>query len=472
MARLVFSSFLLLSLVACASLRPYVPPPVNPAAMVNADPSLVDQQPLDLRWWRQFDDPVLDSLIDQALAANRDVHVAVARVDQARAAFDDASLDRLPKVPVTASADRRDQAVPGFSDDRRSISTYRLGFDAYWEVDLFGRLRSAVQAAAATAESYEETLDDVRVTVAAEVARNYFELRGLQQQQAVAERSLVNQQETLRLTRVRREAGIGEEQDVASAAARVAAIEAVLPPIHAALAQRAHRLAVLVAERPGQLRADLEPRAYPPLGKAIAIGEAGSVLTRRPDVRAAERRLAAATGREGIAAADLYPRVTVTGFIGFLAGRGSLFGSADSRAWAVTPALAWAGFDFASARARLRGAAAATRESAAQYEQSVLLAIEEVENALVTYREQQKRLVALVEQARESTRAAGIARVRYREGMADFLSLLDAERTQLQAEDGVAQAEAGVFTSMIAVYKSLGGVPEATETNLLKTKDN
>jgi multidrug efflux system outer membrane protein len=462
MARAVLCSLLVLALSACASRRPYVPPQVAPAAMVNADPALVDNRPLDLRWWGQFEDPVLDSLVAQALDANRDVRVAVARVEQARAVFDETTLDRLPKVPVSAAVDRRDQAVPGFSDERRAVSTYRLGFDAYWEIDLFGGLRSAVQAASATAEAYAASLDDVRVSVAAEVARNYFELRGLQQQQAVAERSLANQRETLRLTRVRRDAGIGEEQDVASAAARVAAIEAVLPPLHAAVSQRAHRLSVLIGERPGQLRVDLTPRAYPPLAKAIAIGESGAVLTRRPDVRAAERRLAAATGREGIAAADLYPRVTVTGFLGFLAGRGSLFGKADSRAWAVTPALAWAGFDFGSARARLRGAAAATRESAAAYEQVVLLAIEEVENALVSYREQQRRLVALVEQARESTRAADIARVRYREGLVDFLSLLDAERTQLQAEDGVAQAEADVFTSVIAVYKSLGGVPAAS----------
>jgi multidrug efflux system outer membrane protein len=228
------------------------------------------------------------------------------------------------------------------------------------------------------------------------------------------------------------------------------------------LSAREHRLAVLVGQRPGQLQADLTPRAYPPIAKSIAIGDPTAILARRPDVRAAERRLAAATGREGIAAADLYPHVSITGFLGFLAGRGNLFGRADSRAWAVTPALTWAGFDLGSSRARLRGAAAATRESAAQYEQVVLLAIEEVENALVAYREQQERLVALVEQARESTRAADIARVRYREGVADFLSLLDAERTQLQAENGVAEAEADVFVNMVSVYKSLGGVPERT----------
>jgi multidrug efflux system outer membrane protein len=296
--------------------------------------------------------------------------------------------------------------------------------------------------------------------VAAEVARNYFEVRGLQQQLAVAERSLVNQRETLRLTTVRRDAGIGEEQDVASAAARVAAIEASIPPIRSAIAQREHHIAVLIGTRPGALGVDLSPRPYPPLTKALAIGEPGSLLRRRPDVRAAERRLASATAIEGVAAAELYPQISISGFLGLLAGRGNtFFNASDSRAWAVTPALSWAAFDLGSARARLRGAEGATRESIAEFEQIVLRALEETENALVNYREEQERLVRLTDQARESARAATIARTRYQAGVVDFLALLDAERTQLQAEDAVAQAEAGVFTSVIAVYKALGGIP-------------
>jgi multidrug efflux system outer membrane protein len=296
------------------------------------------------------------------------------------------------------------------------------------------------------------------VSVAAEVARNYFELRGLQQQFAVAERSLANQRETLRLTRVRRDGGIGEEQDVASAAARVAAIEASFPPLRTAIAARQHRLAVLTGLRPGELIVDLAPRSYPPLAKALPLGDPGLLLQRRPDVRAAERDVAAAAAREGVAAAELFPRVSISGFLGLLAGRGSMFGSADSRAWAVTPALSWAGFDLGSARARLRGAKAGSEEVVAAYEQTVLRALEETENALVAYRDEQERLVKLADQARESTRAAAIARTRYREGLADFLALLDAERTQLQAEDAVAQAEAGVFTGVVAVYKAFGGI--------------
>jgi multidrug efflux system outer membrane protein len=447
----------MLLLAGCSVRAPYKQPLVEPAALKNADPALFARRPYDPRWWRQFEDPVLESLETAALDANHDVRIAVARLDQSRAFFDDVTFDRLPTVTAGSRVDARSQAVPGFSNEPIRTTTYRAGFDAFWEIDLFGRVRSQIKAAAAAAESFEAMLEDVHVSVASEVARSYFEMRGLQQQFAVAERSLANQRETLRLTQVRRDAGIGEEQDVASAGARVAGIEASLSPIRAGISQREHRIAVLAGVRPGQLSADLSPRTYPPLAKALPLGDPALLLRRRPDVRAAERRLAAATAREGIAAADLLPRITVSGFLGLLAGRGSLFGKADSRAWAVTPALSWAAFDLGRARARLRGATASTQESLAAYEQSVLLALEETENALVAYREQQQRLVKLAEQARESARAASIARVRFREGAVDFLALLDAERTELQAQDAVAQAESGVLTSVVAVYKTLGG---------------
>ena len=459
MRRLILLSFLVVATAACAVRRPYVSPVVEPARLSNVDPALVTELPFDPQWWAQFQDPVLDALVTRALESNHDVRIAVARVDQARAFFDEVDRDRFPEVTVGSSIDRRRQTFPGFSEEPRVISTYRAGFDAFWELDVFGRVRSQIRAASANAESFGAALDDVRVSLVAEVARNYFELRGLQHQLDVAERSLTNQRETLRLTAVRRDAGIGEEQDVASASARVAGTEATMPPLRAALAERQHRLAVLMGARPPALGVDLSPRAYPPLARALAIGEPESLLRRRPDVRVAERRLASATAIESVAAADLYPRITLTGFLGFLAGRGSLFGKSESASWAVTPALSWAGFDLASARARLRGAEASTRETVALFEQTVLRALEETENALVNYREDQARLVKLTEQARESARAAGIARVRYREGAVDFLDLLDAERTELQAEDAVAQSEATVFTSVVGLYKALGGIP-------------
>jgi multidrug efflux system outer membrane protein len=449
--------FLVLTLAGC-TLRPYHEPQIAP--MAASLPPQATGEPYDARWWRLFEDPVLDTLESDALEANTDVRIAVARLDQARAVFSDVNLDRFPTATLDAAVDKRKEAIPGFTNQRTSISTYQAGFDAFWELDLFGRVASSVRAADATAGSFEASVDDARVSVAAEVARNYFELRGLQQRLAVAGRSLANQRDTLRLTQVRREGGIGEELDVASAAARVAAIEATLPPIRTAIAARQYRLAVLLGRRPGALDVDLTPRAYPPIAKALPLGDVENFLRRRPDVRAAERQLAAATAREGIAAADLFPHLSITGFLGFIAGRGNLFGKADSRAWAVTPALSWPAFDIGSARARLRGAEAATREAGATYDRAVLLALEETETSFVRYGEQQQRLVKLNDQARESARAASIARARYREGVGDFLSLLDAERTQLQAEDSVAEAESDVFTGIVAVYKALGGIPE------------
>jgi multidrug efflux system outer membrane protein len=461
----VRTTFILLALFAvtlvlsgCAVRRPYAAPATAPVALTQAEGGSFSAQPYDPRWWRLFDDPVLERLEAAALAGNLDIRQAVARVDQARAIFQDVSRDRYPVAGVGASVDVREQAAPGFADEPVRTNTYRAGVDMFWELDLFGGVRSAVRAAQAEAQGFEASLDDARVIVAAEIARNYFLLRGVQQQLAVAERSLVNQREALRLTEVRRDAGIGEEQHVASAAANVAAVEASIPPLREALAVQQHRLAVLTGVRPGDLAEDLAPRAYAPLMTTLPLGETSELLRRRPDVRAAERRLAAATAREGIAAADLYPRVSISGVLGLLAGRGNLFGRAASRQWAVTPALSWVGTDLGGARARLRATEASTREVLARYEQTVLRAIEETENALVAYRESQAQLDRLAEQARQSARAADLARVRYQEGLTDFLDLLDAERTQLAAESAVAQVEAGVFVGVVDVYRALGGV--------------
>jgi multidrug efflux system outer membrane protein len=451
----LFAAALVLS--GCAVRRPYTAPATAPVALAQSAAPSFSTQGYDPRWWRLFDDPVLERLEAAALAGNLDIRQAVARVDQARAIFRDVALDQYPVVGANASVDVREQAIPGFANQPIRSNTYRTGADAFWEIDLFGGIRSAVRSAQAEAQGFEASLDDVRVVVAAEVARNYFTLRGLQQQLAVAERSLTNQREALRLTEVRRDAGLGEEQHVASAAANVAAVEASIPPLREAVAAQRHRLAVLIGVRPADLSEDLAPRAYAPLAATLPLGDTGQLLRRRPDVRAAERRLAAATAREGIAAADLYPRVSISGVLGLLAGRGNLFGRAESRQWAVTPALSWVGSDLGSARARLRGTEAATRELLARYEHTVLRAIEETENALVAYGEEQMRLERLMEQARQSTRSADLARVRYREGLTDFLDLLDAERTQLAAENAVAQVEAGVLVTVVDVYKALGG---------------
>ncbi|HLJ88697.1 MAG TPA: efflux transporter outer membrane subunit [Candidatus Angelobacter sp.] len=449
--------FVSLLLAGCA-VGPHYKAPAPPTVQFHsADPSLVSQAPLTGLWWKQFEDPVLDSLMDRTLAANNNILIARARLAESRAVFDERKLDRYPVAPADGSYTYSKEQIPGFGDARRTINTFRAGFDAFWELDVFGRVNHEVAAARAGTEAFAADLRDVQISVVAELARNYFELRGAQWRLAVAEQSLLNQRETLRLTQLRRDAGVGEEQDVASAAARVAATEATIPGFQYEVSRAGYRVAVLTGVQPGELKADLSPRNYPPIARALPIGDPGELLQRRPDVRAAERRLASATEQQGETVAEMFPKVSVSGFLGFLAGRGNLFATASSAAWSVGPTISWSAFDLGRARARVRGSKAATDEAVAIYQDTILRALEETENSLANYHTQQARLVKLNDQARESKRAADIARLRYREGVIDFLSLLDAERTQLQAEDGVAEAESDVYVAVISVYKALGG---------------
>lgn len=457
--RLTAPALFALALAACAVGPDYRTPDTAPAQFHNADPAVFTAANPEAAWWRQFEDPVLDGLVAEALAANLDLKIAMARVAEARALFTDARLDQLPRATTVGAYAQSRQQQPGSGQARVESETYQLGFDAAWELDLFGRVRRGVEAARAERGAAEASLRDAQVTVAAEVARTYFELRGAQSRLDVARRNLETQRDTTRITQVRFDVGRSDPIDVQSARARLAATEATIPALVTAERQAAHRLAVLTGQRPGALDARLAPRANrtTPFAKPLPIGEAGELLRRRPDVQAAERRLAAETALTGVATADLFPRVRVTGFIGFLAGDLSALGEGASRAWSVTPTVSWPGLDIGGARARLRAQEARGAASLAAYDQAVLRALEDVENALVSYGQRQAQLRALTDQATASRRAAELARVRYREGVIDFLVLLDAERTLLAAEDAVGVAETAVNTDVAAVYKALGG---------------
>ena len=464
MRRKLVASLAVIAALSGCSVGPHYKAP-NPAEVKlhQAQPSEITQEKFDGKWWGQFDDPVLNGLVDSALRSNWDIESARARLAQSRAIYDERKLDKYPTISSTASYQQAREVVPGFINTPVNIKTYQAGFDAFWEVDVFGRVRHQVGAAAAQDQAFHANLRDVQVSVAAEVARNYFLLRGAQWRLAVAQRSLVNQEDTLKWTEVRRDAGVGEEQDVASAAARVAQTAATIPDINAAILTFQNRIAVLTGVRPGDLAADLSVREYAPITKALPIGDPNELLRRRPDVQAAERRLAQATELQGSATAELFPHVTFGGFLGFIAGRGSTFFQSDSEAWSFTPSISWPALDYWRFKARVRQASAVTQENYAQYEQTVLGALEETENALISYHANQEKLIKLNDQARESKRAADIARDRYREGVIDFLQLLDAERVQLQAEDNLAQVEGDVFVSVVALYKALGGLPEDSQ---------
>ncbi len=437
----------------------YHAPSEAPVALAPADPRVTTSQPAAPTWWRAFGDPELDGLIARGLGANLDVRIALARVNEARALFHGSKFNLFPHITTEAAYARSNEQAPGFSAHRVDIEQADIGFDATWEIDLFGRVRHQVESARADAEAAREDLRNAQVVVVADIARNYMLLRGAQARRAVAEENARTAQDTLHLTEVRGQVGTGDPVDVESARARLNATQAAIPALRIAESEAAHRLAVLVGARPGTL--DVELSAPAPAGLtapvAVPIGDASNFLRHRPDVRAAERRLASETARTGVATADLFPRINVTGFVGFLSGDVSSLFKSGSHAWAVSPTVTWPGLDLGSAQARLRAQRARQVESLAAYDKAVLAAVEDLQNAIVAYRERQLQVVSLSQQVEASRRAADLAHVRYKEGRIDFLRVLDAERSRLEAEDALTLAQTNANIDVVSIYKALGG---------------
>ncbi|OOG53303.1 efflux transporter outer membrane subunit [Rhodanobacter sp. C03] len=447
-----------LALAGCASVGPNYHE-VKPAApqLQGLDATQESNAQFQAAWWKQFNDPTLDALIQRAAANNLDLRMAVARLHESRALLSSAKSDQLPTVDTDLNYTRSRGQQPGFTSQRTTVTTYQAGFDASWELDLFGGVRRSVEASHADLGASEAALHDAQVSLLAEVARNYFELRGSQLRLDIAQRDIDNQQQTVHLTEVRNQLGSGSEQDVASAKARLSAVQAQLPVLQTQVSANEFRLAVLLGERPGELDIDVSTKSFTPIAINLPIGDAGDVLARRPDVHIAEREYAAATARIGVAKADFFPHITLGGFLGFLAGRSNDFGSPSTRAWSLAPSISWPGLNVQRVRANLHASEARADAAQANYQQTVLLAIEDIDNAVTGFNQQRVRVDRLIEQSTQSRRAAELAQVRYQEGATSFLELLDAERTQLSAEDDLAQAEASINTRAVALYKALGG---------------
>lgn len=366
--------FSLLALSAC-TVGPDYRTPDTAAAKIDATASKpYDRSRFESLWWKQFDDPTLNQLVEQSLSGNRDLRVAFARLRAARALRDDVANDRFPVVTSRASADIGKGQQPGVTEDRVNSERYDLGLDSAWELDLFGRIRRQLESSDALSEAAEADLQQLQVSLIAELVDAYGQLRGAQLREKIALSNLENQKESRQLTEQLRDAGVGAELDVLRADARLAATAASVPQLQAEAERARHRIATLLGQRPEELTVDLSPRDLPAITKALPIGDPGELLRRRPDIRAAERRLAASTADVGVATADLFPRVSLSGFLGFTAGRGSQIGSSAARAWSVGPSISWAAFDLGSVRARLRGAKADADAALASYEQQVLLA--------------------------------------------------------------------------------------------------
>lgn len=451
-------SLLALALAACAVGPDYKTPDTAPAKLDSGlEAKAFDRSRFESVWWKQFDDPVINQLVQASLDGNRDLRVAFARLKAARSIREDVSNDQIPVVTSRASSDLGKGQVPGQTERRVNSERYDLGLDMAWELDLFGRIQRQIEASEAQEAAAEADLQQLQVSLIAELVDAYGQLRGAQLREQIAVANLKTQQQSRDITVTLRDTGVGNELDVVRADARLAGVEATVPQLQAEQVRAKNRIATLLGQRPDALSVDLAPKALPAIAKALPVGDPGELLRRRPDIRSAERQLAAATANVGVATADLFPRVSLSGFLGFTAARGSQIGSSAANAWALGPSITWAAFDLGSVRARLRGAKADAEGALANYEQQVLLALEESSNAFSDYGKRQQRLLALMRQSDASRKAAELASVRYREGTVDYLVLLDAERERLSAEDAQAQGEVELYSGIVAIYKALGG---------------
>jgi multidrug efflux system outer membrane protein len=467
-------------LTACA-VGPSYEQPAAPDAVARADSFINAQDPVyrhepdATRFWTVFQDPMLTKLVDDALASNHDIRIAAARLAEARALRRDAAFDLGPTIETRGSyTENRISAAerPDLPASARDINLYDAGFDATWELDVFGRVRRGVEAQTAEVGSAYASLQDAFVTLTSEVARNYFELRGFQQRYDVARQNADNQTQSLKLTQVRLDAGRGTDLDVARAQAQLSATLSTLPQLETEIARAQYRLAVLTGRTPGALAAELAPRPLPELPAFTPVGDPSDWLRRRPDIRVAERNLAAATARIGIAVGDLFPKVTLLGSFGWSATDSGGIGNSDTESYRFGPSISWAIFDLGHVQARIAAANARADGALATYEQTVLRALEDTEGSLVAYSRALQSEAALEQAAEASATAARLARLRFDEGVSDFLQVLDAERTKLEAEDRLAQGRAAAATSLVAVYKALGAGWQDIESPYLPVASN
>lgn len=469
--------------------------------------------PTHAEWWASFGDPVLNALIERASEGSFDLRIIEARLREVRSYEDIAEAALWPQVNADAAYQRSQTreieaaaspsgaaaltvsgnglgvSVTGnpagaygpsitvtpdlsgggnssvtvrsgssVSMPDRQVSLYQAGFDATWELDVFGGTRREMEAARADTENVEEARRSVLISVAAEVARNYFILRSAQQRLETANKNIDAQQQGLDLARSRFEAGLTSELDVKTAEAQLASSKSVVPGLETFAQMAIHRLGVLTGKGPGALQKELAPAA--PLAQKppeVPVGLPADILRRRPDVRQAERAVAAATARIGVAEADLYPRFVL---LGSLTGSSTHFSGITrdaNRLWFFGPGISWPVFDGGRIRANIEVQNARQEEAIASYVKTVAMALEEVENALVAFAKEQNRLVSLTEAVEANRRAVEIARSLYSNGLVSFLNVIDSERSLFAVEDQQIQSEALVLTNLVALYKALGG---------------
>ena len=455
----VMLGFILIALFSgCAAVGPdYQPPAATAPTTWHNDATSGSPASEELaQWWTTLNDPQLNTLIQLAMTGNTDLRQARARVREARARRGISRADRFPSLDASGSASSSKSSKETGSGTSREL--YSAGFDASWELDLFGGKRRAEEAAQADLDASNEDFHDVQVTLLAEVARNYLEVRSYQARLAIATKNIVSREETTALIQQRFETGITSQLTVEQAVTSLEQARSQLPALESGLDQAANRLAVLLGRPPGDLAAELaEPTPIPTAPERLAIGIPADVLRQRPDVRRAERQLAAQTARIGVATAALYPNFSLTGSIGLEAYTPSRLFNSDAASSSARAGLSWPVFHFGAIRQNIEVRNAIQEQALINYEGVILAALEEVENSLGAYDRELRRNKSLALAATSAANSLDIARRQYDAGLVNFLTVLDSQRSQLSLQDQLATSRSAIITNLIALYKALGG---------------
>lgn len=420
-------------------------------------------------WWRTLDDTQLDSLVARAVKGNLDLKNARARVREARALRGISKANLFPTLDAAAFVSKQRGSENSGTETESKL--YTANFDAGWELDIFGGVRRSVEAARASLEATQEDRHNVLVSLLAEVALNYVEVRTFQARLAVTEANIKIQQETYDLNQSRYQAGIINELAVQQSLRILESSRSQIPALKTGLDAAKNRLAVLLGEQPGKLHRELAAkRPIPDLPKTVVVGIPAETLRHRPDIRRAERNLAAQTARIGVAMADLYPKFRLFGTIGLESLSGRDFFDWASRTWTIGPGVSWNVFQGGAVRQNIEVQTARQEQSLIQYEAAVLRAREEVENVLVAYAQEQIIRESLSKAATAAKRAAIVAQDQYQAGLVDFNNVLDAQRSLLIIEDKLVQSNGAVISNLVRLYKALGGGWKFFQTDLDKPR--
>ena len=459
---------LVLAAAGCTVGPDYRPPSVVVVpAWIEAQNIGTDARPVDLlHWWTEFNDPILDTLVERAIKANLDLAVAQARIREARAQLGALGADLWPTLDVGGSYRNIRTSQNAFAAGRVAPEgggslqqdLFRNGFDSSWEIDVFGGTRRRVEAARATVDAAVEDQRGVLVTLLGEVAKNYIDVRAVQRRLAITQDNLKAQRDFLGLTKVRFDAGLASDLEVAQAEGQVQTTAAQIPTLESVLTTTVYRLDTLLGGQPGLLWKELsQPALIPALPPQAQVSLPVELLRRRPDIRRAERQLAAATAQVGAATADLYPKFSLVGTFGLQSISATDWFAGQSRFWSIGPTITWPVFDGGKIRANIEIRNAQQEQSLRLYEKSVLTGLAEVESALVNYSREQTRYRSLLEAVSSNRRALRSAEDLYVQGLVPFLNVLDAQRSVYAVEDDLAQSEANLAANLVALYKALGG---------------